>query len=143
MQIVEAMMMPNSGLDIKNRTWLKIPIPMSFLGSDLVDWLLEHVDGLRERRDARRFASDLLKAKLIAHVVNKLTFTEKCYYVTTLPGATSSPRLILVDAARLRGMAETAAQAEPIAGWRYQSNQNAPSMVRENGDEMRLYVMDI
>lgn len=26
------MALPNSGLDIRNRTWLKIPIPMSFLG---------------------------------------------------------------------------------------------------------------
>lgn len=31
-KVVQMMVMPNSGLDIKNRTWLKIPIPMSFLG---------------------------------------------------------------------------------------------------------------
>lgn len=92
--------MPNSGLDIKNRTWLKIPIPMSFLGTvikrsivscrsslarrigkDLLDWLLAHVDGLLERKDARKYAAELLKRKLIAHVVNKITFTEQCYYV--------------------------------------------------------------
>ena len=30
--VVQAMAMPNSGLDVRNRTWLKIPIPMSFLG---------------------------------------------------------------------------------------------------------------
>ncbi|VDL67169.1 unnamed protein product [Nippostrongylus brasiliensis] len=75
------MAMPNSGLDIKNRTWLKIPIPMSFLGKDLLDWLLAHVDGLLERKDARKYAAELLKRKLIAHVVNKITFTEQCYYV--------------------------------------------------------------
>ncbi|CAD6194037.1 unnamed protein product [Caenorhabditis auriculariae] len=80
-KVVEVMAMPASGLDIKNRTWLKIPIPMSFLGSDLVEWLLDHVEGLRERKDARKYASDLLKQKLIAHVVNKITFTEQCYYV--------------------------------------------------------------
>uniref|UniRef100_A0A914DMK2 Dishevelled n=1 Tax=Acrobeloides nanus TaxID=290746 RepID=A0A914DMK2_9BILA len=79
--VVRAMAMPNSGLDIRNRTWLKIPIPMSFLGSALVDWLMEHVDGLRDRKDGRRYASELLKEKLIAHVVNKITFTEQCYYV--------------------------------------------------------------
>uniref|UniRef100_A0A915EIQ6 Dishevelled n=1 Tax=Ditylenchus dipsaci TaxID=166011 RepID=A0A915EIQ6_9BILA len=65
----------------RNRTWLKIPIPMSFLGSALIDWLMEHVDGLRDRKDGRKYASELLKEKLIAHVVNKITFTEQCYYV--------------------------------------------------------------
>uniref|UniRef100_A0A0M3IZE3 Segment polarity protein dishevelled (inferred by orthology to a D. melanogaster protein) n=1 Tax=Anisakis simplex TaxID=6269 RepID=A0A0M3IZE3_ANISI len=80
-RIVQMMVMPNSGLDIKNRTWLKIPIPMSFLGSDLVDWLMEHVDGLRDRKDGRKFAGELLKEKLISHVVNKITFTEQCYYI--------------------------------------------------------------
>ncbi|VDM97251.1 unnamed protein product [Thelazia callipaeda] len=80
-KVVQMMVMPNSGLDIKNRTWLKIPIPMSFLGSDLVDWLMEHVDGLRDRKDGRKFAGELLKEKLISHVVNKITFTEQCYYI--------------------------------------------------------------
>ncbi|CAI4223096.1 unnamed protein product [Auanema sp. JU1783] len=80
-KIVEVMSLAGSGLDIKDRTWLKIPIPMSFLGSDLVDWLLEHVDGLRERKNARKFAGDLLKQKLISHVVNQITFIEQRYYV--------------------------------------------------------------
>jgi hypothetical protein len=31
-KVVQTMAMPNSGLDIRDRTWLKIPIPMSFLG---------------------------------------------------------------------------------------------------------------
>ncbi|EJW76005.1 domain found in Dishevelled [Wuchereria bancrofti] len=50
-------------------------------GSDLVDWLMEHVDGLRDRKDGRKFAGELLKEKLISHVVNKITFTEQCYYI--------------------------------------------------------------
>uniref|UniRef100_A0A0N4ZIE5 Dishevelled n=1 Tax=Parastrongyloides trichosuri TaxID=131310 RepID=A0A0N4ZIE5_PARTI len=79
--ILRAMAMPNSGLDIKDRTWLKIPIPSCFLGSDLVDWLVEHVDGIRDRKEGKKFASELLKEKLIAHVVNKNNFTEQCYYV--------------------------------------------------------------
>lgn len=52
-----------------------------FLRKDLLDWLLAHVDGLLERKDARKYAAELLKRKLIAHVVNKITFTEQCYYV--------------------------------------------------------------
>lgn len=30
--VVQAMLLPNSGLEIRNRTWLKMLIPMSFLG---------------------------------------------------------------------------------------------------------------
>lgn len=30
---------------------------------------------------ARTYAAELLRQRLIAHVVNKITFTEQCYYV--------------------------------------------------------------
>jgi segment polarity protein dishevelled len=75
------MALPNSGLDVRNRTWLKIPIPLSFLGSSLVDWLIEHIEGIKERKDARKYAGELLRDRLISHVVNKNSFTEQCYYV--------------------------------------------------------------
>ncbi|CAK5084503.1 unnamed protein product [Meloidogyne enterolobii] len=79
--IIRAMIAIGSGLEIRDRTWLKIPIPMSFLGSSLVDWLIQNVDGLKTRKEARKYASDLLKERFIAHVVNKQVFTEQCYYV--------------------------------------------------------------
>ncbi|KAK0395777.1 hypothetical protein QR680_001423 [Steinernema hermaphroditum] len=79
-KVVEAMAMPNSGLDIRDRTWLKIPIRMCFLGTDLVNWLLEHVDGLKDNKEAKKYAMELLQMKLIMHVVKKVTFTEQCYY---------------------------------------------------------------
>lgn len=50
-------------------------------GSDLVDWLYTHVSGFVDRRDARRYACNLLKAGFIQHTVNKVTFSEQCYYV--------------------------------------------------------------
>lgn len=50
-------------------------------GSDVVDWLYHHVEGFPERREARKYASGLLKAGLIRHTVNKITFSEQCYYV--------------------------------------------------------------
>ncbi|CAD6192254.1 unnamed protein product [Caenorhabditis auriculariae] len=81
MIVIRAMARPDSGLQVKNRKWLKILVPMSFIGRDLVDWLLEHVVDLRDRKAARAYASRLLAAGLIRHVVSKLTFTEKCYYV--------------------------------------------------------------
>lgn len=50
-------------------------------GSDVVDWLFHHVEGFADRREARKYASNLLKAGYIRHTVNKITFSEQCYYV--------------------------------------------------------------
>ncbi|KAL1502625.1 hypothetical protein ABEB36_007743 [Hypothenemus hampei] len=80
-EIVQAMQRPDSGLEIRDRMWLKITIPNAFIGTDMIDWLLTHVEGFQERRDARKFASNLLKAGFIRHTVNKITFSEQCYYI--------------------------------------------------------------
>jgi segment polarity protein dishevelled len=80
-RVVCVMALPNSGLDIKDRTWLKIPIPMSFLGSDLVDWLMDHIEGLTDRKEAKRYATDLLKDGYITHMVNGNKFNEQSYYM--------------------------------------------------------------
>jgi len=79
--VARMMRFPNSGLDIKDRQWLKITIPMAFIGSELVDWLHSKVEGLQDRRDARKYASSMLKASYIKHTVNKTSFSEQCYYV--------------------------------------------------------------
>ncbi|KAI2653874.1 hypothetical protein H4Q32_014236 [Labeo rohita] len=49
--------------------------------SDVVDWLYHHVEGFTDRREARKYASNLLKAGYIRHTVNKITFSEQCYYI--------------------------------------------------------------
>ena len=51
------------------------------VGSDLVDWLHTHVEGFADRRDCRKYSCNMLKAGYIRHTVNKLTFSEQCYYV--------------------------------------------------------------
>lgn len=79
--IVRMMRFPNSGLEIKDRQWLKITIPLAFIGSELVDWLHSKVEGLQDRRDARKYASSLVKNCYIKHTVNKASFSEQCYYV--------------------------------------------------------------
>jgi segment polarity protein dishevelled len=71
---------PNSGLQIKDRKWLKIPILMSFIGHELVNWLLDKVHGFESRKQARAFANRLLEIGLIKHAVNMNRFSEKCYY---------------------------------------------------------------
>uniref|UniRef100_A0ACB8FBX5 Uncharacterized protein n=1 Tax=Sphaerodactylus townsendi TaxID=933632 RepID=A0ACB8FBX5_9SAUR len=50
-------------------------------GSDVVDWLYQHVEGFTDRRESRKYASNLLKAGYIRHTVNKITFSEQCYYI--------------------------------------------------------------
>uniref|UniRef100_A0A4W4HG22 Dishevelled segment polarity protein 3b n=2 Tax=Electrophorus electricus TaxID=8005 RepID=A0A4W4HG22_ELEEL len=79
--IAKAMASPDSGLEVRDRMWLKITIPNAFIGSDVVDWLYHHVEGFTDRREARKYASNLLKAGYIRHTVNKITFSEQCYYI--------------------------------------------------------------
>lgn len=79
--IVRAMARPDSGLEVRDRLWLKITIPNAFIGADVVDWLHTHVEGFSDRRDARKYASQMLKAGFIRHTVNKITFSEQCYYI--------------------------------------------------------------
>ncbi|POI35282.1 hypothetical protein CIB84_000967 [Bambusicola thoracicus] len=79
--IVKAMASPESGLEVRDRMWLKITIPNAFIGSDVVDWLYHHVEGFTDRRESRKYASNLLKAGYIRHTVNKITFSEQCYYI--------------------------------------------------------------
>ncbi|VVD03938.1 unnamed protein product [Leptidea sinapis] len=64
--VVRAMLRPDSGLEIRDRMWLKITIPNAFIGADVVDWILQHVAGIADRRDARKYASHMLKCYYIA-----------------------------------------------------------------------------
>ncbi|XP_029302425.1 segment polarity protein dishevelled homolog DVL-3-like [Cottoperca gobio] len=79
--VVKAMANRESGLEVRDRMWLKITIPNAFIGSDVVDWLHRNVEGFTDRREARKYAGNLLKAGYIRHTVNKVTFSEQCYYV--------------------------------------------------------------
>ncbi|XP_044741381.1 segment polarity protein dishevelled homolog DVL-3 isoform X3 [Chrysoperla carnea] len=96
-----AMAAPNSGLEIRDRMWLKITIAQAFIGADLVDWLITNVQGLQERRDARKYAAHMLRAGLIRHTVNKMSFSEQCYYtlapLETLQGCTSAMSSLTLD----------------------------------------------
>ncbi|XP_069774768.1 segment polarity protein dishevelled homolog DVL-1-like isoform X4 [Narcine bancroftii] len=79
--IVKAMQLSDSGLEIRNRLWLKITISNAVIGSDVVDWLFSHVQGFKDRREARKYASSMLKHGYLRHTVNKITFSEQCYYI--------------------------------------------------------------
>ncbi|XP_041427369.1 segment polarity protein dishevelled homolog DVL-1 isoform X2 [Xenopus laevis] len=79
--IVKVMQLPDSGLEIRDRMWLKITISNAVIGADIVDWLYTHVEGFKERREARKYASSMLKHGYLRHTVNKITFSEQCYYI--------------------------------------------------------------
>ena len=51
------------------------------LGSSAVDWLFTNVEGFIDRRHAKKYCSLMLKDGYIKHTVNKLSFSEQCYYV--------------------------------------------------------------
>uniref|UniRef100_A0A1I8B6N5 PDZ domain-containing protein n=1 Tax=Meloidogyne hapla TaxID=6305 RepID=A0A1I8B6N5_MELHA len=78
--ILRRMVELDSGLEIRNRKWLKIPVPMSFIGDEMIDWLIANVQGFRDRRHARSFASNLLAQGLIKHdeiIASRLHFEEE------------------------------------------------------------------
>ncbi|CAF3832504.1 unnamed protein product [Rotaria magnacalcarata] len=82
--ICQAMQQTHSGLEIRDRLWLKIMLKNSFLGSDLVHWLYKHVDGFIDKQDAKDYACALLERGYIRHpIVGLLTrgFSKSCYYV--------------------------------------------------------------
>ncbi|KAK2109162.1 Segment polarity protein dishevelled DVL-1 [Saguinus oedipus] len=79
--VVRVMQLPDSGLEIRDRMWLKITIANAVIGADVVDWLYTHVEGFKERWEARKYASSLLKHGLLRHTVKKITFSEQCYYI--------------------------------------------------------------
>ncbi|XP_037102123.1 segment polarity protein dishevelled homolog DVL-1 isoform X3 [Syngnathus acus] len=78
--VVKIMQLADSGLEIRDRMWLKITIANAVIGADVVDWLYSRVEGFKDRRDARKYASSLLKHGYLRHTVNKITFSEQCYY---------------------------------------------------------------
>jgi len=75
-----AMQRTNSGLEVRDRLWLKITIHQAFIGSEVVNWLFTKVQGFTDKREAKKYASQMLKAGFIKHTVNKSSFSEQCYY---------------------------------------------------------------
>ena len=49
-------------------------------GSEVVDWLQRRVEGFSDRREARRYAANLLASGHIRPTVSKISFSEQCYY---------------------------------------------------------------
>ncbi|XP_062275954.1 segment polarity protein dishevelled homolog DVL-3 [Scomber scombrus] len=115
--VVKAMANPESGLEVRDRMWLKITIPNAFIGSDVVDWLHRNIEGFNDRREARKYAGNLLKAGYIRHTVSKVTFSEQCYYVFgDLCGELGMMSLLDHDGASSRGGASDPDPQAPASG---------------------------
>lgn len=80
--IVKAMASPESGLEICSRMGLKITILSAFVGSDVGDWL-----ALPQRGRCHWLVGDQqvclqpAECDFIRHTVNKVTFSDQCYYI--------------------------------------------------------------
>ena len=59
---------------------------------------MAHVEGLADRRDAKKLGAAMLHAALIRHTVNKTSFSEQCYYVfcEQVIAAAGAPRLFSI-----------------------------------------------
>ena len=79
-EILQHMQIPEFGIELKDREWLKIQIPCAFLGSDLVAWLGRNVCGFNSEREAKKFASKMLKEGLIKDPISKKSFSSRSYY---------------------------------------------------------------
>ena len=64
--ITKRMRQPDSGLEVKDRTWLKIKISNAFLGSDLVEWLHTRVE------DFQVIIFTFIKFEKYAHILNQI-----------------------------------------------------------------------
>lgn len=83
-EIIQHLKFPNYGIDIKDREWLKIKIPKAFLGSQLVNWLERNVYGFSNSREAKKFATKMLKDGFIRDPISKKSFSSKSYYTFTI-----------------------------------------------------------
>nr|XP_049581999.1 segment polarity protein dishevelled homolog DVL-3-like isoform X1 [Syngnathus scovelli] len=82
--VVTAMIRTDSGVVVRDRTWLKVVIPDAFTGGDALGWLRRNVAGAAKRADARRYAAELLERGFIRHAINARAhkrFSPERYYV--------------------------------------------------------------
>ncbi|XP_074604525.1 segment polarity protein dishevelled homolog DVL-3-like [Brevipalpus obovatus] len=81
-EIARSMAKRDSGLDIRDREWLKIHLPNAFLGSDVVNWLYNHVQGFESKSDAEKYAQKMFTKGLIRHAVDQnKSFSKQRYYI--------------------------------------------------------------
>ncbi|OQV23134.1 putative Segment polarity protein dishevelled-like protein DVL-3 [Hypsibius exemplaris] len=81
LDVVKRMASSESGLEVKNRIWLKIEIQNAFMGRNLIKWLKDNVNGLTDAKLAKRFALQILEDGFIQQTMGtKNKFSEKAYY---------------------------------------------------------------
>lgn len=69
-----------TGLDLRDREWLRVVIKDAFLGSDLIRWLSRNVYGFNGRRELKSYANQMLSLGLIKNPMTSGSFSERCFY---------------------------------------------------------------
>ncbi|KAJ3361277.1 vacuolar membrane-associated protein iml1 [Allomyces javanicus] len=75
--IVTAM---QGSIKIGTRRWHLTVYEKVFLGSDLVEWMVKHMEDVKSRDEAVAIGNELVKAGLVAHALNRHAFLDGFYY---------------------------------------------------------------
>ncbi|KNE70203.1 hypothetical protein AMAG_20256 [Allomyces macrogynus ATCC 38327] len=75
--IVTAM---QGSIKIGTRRWHLTVYEKVFLGSDLVEWMVKHMEDVKSRDEAVAIGNELIKAGLVAHALNRHAFLDGFYY---------------------------------------------------------------
>mmetsp|Transcript_11124 Transcript_11124/g.34105 ORF Transcript_11124/g.34105 Transcript_11124/m.34105 type:complete len:558 (+) Transcript_11124:241-1914(+) len=68
---------PDNGVKIEDRRWRLLTYAKSFIGAELVDWLVKNVDGGLERENAVAMGQKLLDAGILHHVTRSEPFADQ------------------------------------------------------------------
>lgn len=71
---------PERGVKSDDRRWRLLTYPKCFVGQEMVDWLMEHVDGEIDRAEAVRLGQKLLDAGIMHHVTKSEPFADEYYF---------------------------------------------------------------
>eukprot|EP00188_Purpureofilum_apyrenoidigerum_P000290 Plantae.Rhodophyta-Purpureofilum_apyrenoidigerum.ctg11204.p1 GENE.Plantae.Rhodophyta-Purpureofilum_apyrenoidigerum.ctg11204~~Plantae.Rhodophyta-Purpureofilum_apyrenoidigerum.ctg11204.p1 ORF type:complete len:557 (-),score=72.25 Plantae.Rhodophyta-Purpureofilum_apyrenoidigerum.ctg11204:323-1993(-) len=71
---------PDHGVKIEDRRWNFRQYSKCFIGAELVNWLIDNVDGSLEREDAVEMGQNLLNAGILHHVTKSESFADQHYF---------------------------------------------------------------
>jgi len=82
-ELLVKMQDPNTGVEVKDRTWMLMHFKHCFIGSEAVDWLIKNAN-LKHRTEAVHIGRELVKMGAIQHVVDRHDFADHYYFYVFL-----------------------------------------------------------
>eukprot|EP01130_Rhizamoeba_saxonica_P007041 TRINITY_DN2820_c0_g1_i2.p1 TRINITY_DN2820_c0_g1~~TRINITY_DN2820_c0_g1_i2.p1 ORF type:complete len:553 (-),score=142.32 TRINITY_DN2820_c0_g1_i2:442-2100(-) len=106
--LLEALQDPETGISIKNRTWMLKKWKNCFVGKDMVIWLIE-ADYAQDVDEALAIGNDLLSRGLMSHVTGDHAFKNEDLFYRFAPGPE-------IDSARSRNVKSWTNKALEVIG---------------------------